>query len=84
MSYQDKLDERIVCAAIKNRDTGLVICSPRHFDPIGRANMKALGAEIGNDTLKGWTEGEQGFVTQYWDFKTRKEAYIIAKKWVNL
>lgn len=58
----------VVCAAL--RSSGLIICSPRHFDPISRAALKAAGhSHIGC---------EQGFVDQYGVFMSREEARVVA------
>lgn len=62
---------RVVCAANRKRETGLIICGARHWDKIMRAQAKAL-----NETFTGW---DQGFIDQFGDFITRDEAWVIAK-----
>lgn len=63
---------RIVCAAMLHQD-GSIICSPRHYDPIARAQVKMSG--------KVWKGFEtQGFVDQWGVFITREDALEIAKK----
>lgn len=60
----------IVCAAL--RVNGRIICGPRHFDPVMRM-------QIANDTEAPlWRHAEQGFVDQWGNFLTRKEALEIA------
>ena len=66
-------DRYIVCAAIRHKAGGGIICGPRHFDSI-------MGNQIRNNAYKGWSDAEQGFVDQYGTFIDRKEALIIAKK----
>lgn len=62
---------RVVCAAVKIAD-GTVICGPRHWDNTMRAQAKALGVKPGKGE-------EQGFVDQFGNFLSRKEAYKVAK-----
>ncbi len=62
----------IVCAANRHRDTGLIICGARHFDPIMRATMHKLGG------FPYWGNCDQGFINQRGEFLTREEAYVIA------
>jgi hypothetical protein len=50
----------------------MIVCGARHFDPIMRATIKAMGM-----ATVGW---EQGFIDQYDNFLTRKEAWTIADK----
>ncbi len=52
----------------------VMICSPRHWDSVAHATFKAMG----NNLKK--VKDIQGFVDQYGDFHTRKEAYVIAVK----
>lgn len=64
----------VVCAAIRNRTTGAVICGPRH----GCCLNKAIGFKIDpNPSSEVW---ECGFVDQDNDFMDRKEAWIVADK----
>jgi hypothetical protein len=64
------MEQWIVCAA--HRLNGKIICGPRHFDPIIRA-------QIGKDR-EAWKASEQGFVDQFGKFLTREEALVIALK----
>lgn len=63
----------VVCAANRFDHNGekLVICGARHWDSI----MSKVVDAIGIDDRK---ESEQGFIDQYQNFITRKEACIIA------
>lgn len=71
--YPD-VTEWVVCAACKNKDTGLIICGPRHLDSTMRAVMDATGGSTsGRDC-------EQGFINQWGDFLTREEALVIVQK----
>ena len=61
---------RVVCAAIRN-EVYDVICSPRHWDSLMRAQVScAIGA---------WSKAEQGFVDQYGEWLTREEAWDVAE-----
>ncbi len=62
----------IVCAANRHRDTGLIICGARHYDPIMRAVMNATGG------FPYWNNSEQGFVDNRYQFLTREKAHVIA------
>ena len=63
---------RIVCAA--HFLGGEIICSPRHFDPVARAQMK-------NHPLKDqWSGCAQGFVDQYGIYLSREDAWPIAQE----
>ena len=65
----DRRVMRVVCAAIRN-DHYDVICAPRHWDCLMRAQVAcSVGA---------WSKAEQGFVNQYGDFLTREEAWKVA------
>lgn len=62
----------VVCAAIRNRKTSLVVCGVRHGDCLNFvANLDHDGLELGND----W---ECGFVDQERVFMTREEAWKVA------
>lgn len=64
----------IVCAAL--RQGSRIICGPRHFDPLMRAQMEAehpAGATC-------WRGAEQGFVDQYGNFYGRERALEIARE----
>lgn len=66
--------QRVVCAANRNRVTGLIICGARHFDSIMHAQMLER-PELERDD---WRKSEQGFIDQFGNFLTREEAYKIA------
>lgn len=62
----------IVCAAMRNAQ-GSILCSPRHFDPIARA-------QIARDSEQSsWKTAQQGFVDQFGSFLTREQALTIAR-----
>jgi hypothetical protein len=62
----------VVCAAVRHRITWRIIASARHYDPVMRAQMEAAeGASY-------WRGSEQGFIDQFGNFLTRKEAHDIA------
>ena len=44
----------IVCAAQRHYETKEVICGPRHFSPIMRAQMKANGGPQKVERKRGW------------------------------
>lgn len=67
---------RVVCAANRNRDTGMIICGARHFDRIMHSQMELRPAS----ERDGWRLAEQGFINQFGDFLTRKQAWDIAEK----
>lgn len=64
-----KPQQIVVCAA--NRIGDVILCGARHWDNIMRAQAKAMGLKGGNE--------EQGFIDQFGDFLTRKEAMEIVK-----
>lgn len=65
----------VVCAAIRSRETGKIVCGARHFDTIMRAIV------FPNHTKDSeWLSAEQGFIDQYGVFLTRREAWDIASK----
>lgn len=61
---------RVVCAAIRN-EVYDVICGPRHWDSVMRAQVSC--------SVGSWSRAEQGFVDQHGDFLTREEAWVIAE-----
>jgi hypothetical protein len=63
---------RVVCAAIRRKDTGDVIIGARHYD---RAMLDAIAAR--NEAMQ-WRSAEQGFIDQHCRFLTREEAWKIA------
>jgi len=64
-------ESRVVCAANKLK-SGLIIAGARHFDKIMRDQVDAIGVKMRGS--------EQGFIDQFGNFLTRKEAMDIAKK----
>ena len=64
----------IVCAAIKNRETGEIIISIRHFDKFAHQQIAR------HDDFESWKRAEQGFVNQRGEFLNREEALEIAKR----
>ena len=69
-----KDDRRVVCAAQRHRESGLIICGARHFDPVMRKLIDAF------DDWDGWNNSEGGFIDQYCEFLTREEALEIAER----
>ena len=65
-----KPEPYVVCAANRHLDTGRIICGARHWDAIMRSQV--LPGES-----RRW---EQGFINQFGEFLTRKEAWVIAAK----
>lgn len=63
----------VVCAAVKHKDTGVVICGARHGDCINFLISSKLDINPG-------PEWECGFVDQYNEFMTRSEAWKVADK----
>lgn len=62
---------RIVCAANRHRDTGEIVLGVRHHDKLMNDIISRLNLS------KNW---EQGFIDRNYEFRTREEALIIAKK----
>lgn len=65
----------IVCAACKFGNT--IIAGPRHFDSVMRSQMLACHENSEVKTLPK-SKVEQGFVDQFGEFWTRREAFYIA------
>ena len=63
---------RIVCAAIRHKDTGVIILGVRHFDLLMHKAIEQYGYR--NHPF------DQGFVNQRGDFLTRGEAFLVAKE----
>ena len=61
-------ESRVVCAAI--RKAGVIILGARHWD-------STMHLQI-NDDYIWWENAESGFIDQFGNFLTRKEAYTIA------
>ena len=60
---------RVVCAALRNRTSGRIICGARHWDKVMRAQ------KLENESWKGW---DQGFIDQFGDWMDRETAWRIA------
>ena len=71
--HRDIIEERqrIVCAANRHKITGRIICGARHWDAVMRSQLQK-----GEDHF----DFDQGFLTNYQEFKTREEAWVIAEK----
>lgn len=68
-----RVNQRVVCAANRCRDTGKIAIGVRHFCPIMREIMDAMPGPK-------WPTSEQGFIDQLGNFLTREEALEIAKR----
>lgn len=62
---------RVVCAIAQHR-SGVILCSPRHFDSTAYQLIDAIGF------AEGWHDANQGFVDQWGVFMTREEAHVVA------
>lgn len=72
----NKPNQRVVCAAVRNRESGVVICGARHYDQVMRLAINSLVTD--EDARKKWYHSEQGFIDQFGAFLTRQEAWMIA------
>jgi len=70
-----KPDPIIVCAAIK-LTSGLIIPSARHYDPL----MRKIIIAVGGNSCTIHDPREQGFIDQLGTFYNRKDAMEIAVK----
>lgn len=66
----DRKQRRVVCAANKHQDTGVIILGARHFDHLMHKQVEMLGYK--NHPM------EQGFIDQWGVFMTRGEAFKVA------
>lgn len=66
------MPQLIVCAAIRNKNTGVIICGARH----GNCLNAAMG--YGLDDCPSGEVWECGFVDQHNKFLTRAEAWKVA------
>lgn len=73
--------QRIVCAAIRSKTTGRILCGARHMDFVMRQfTVRRRFWLFGRRCLRAeWKSPEQGFIDQFGNFLTRSEAYFIAK-----
>ena len=62
---------RIVCAAIKCRHTGLVICGVRRFDKIMCQQIEMLADQVSD-------KFDQGFVDKFGNYHSRISAWYVA------
>lgn len=67
------MEQRVVCAAIRNRKTGKILCGARHYDSIMLQHIRM-------DVDKTWKDAEQGFIDQFGKYLDRREAWEIARK----
>ena len=65
----DACPRRVVCAAMFKEDR--IITGARHFDKVMRSQMAS------SEGIPWWTDCEQGFIDQFGDFISRKEARKI-------
>ena len=63
---------RIVCAAIRCGE--LIICGVRHKDRL----MRQVASAIGHQSMG--VDFEEGFVDNNYEFQTREQAMLIARK----
>ena len=73
MSVVLPVQRRVVCAAIRTKGGGSMVCGPRHFDDVMRQQIEQsylLRAQ--------WVDAEQGFVDQFGAFMDRHEAWQVA------
>jgi hypothetical protein len=68
----------VVCAAIKNKVNGRIICGPRHFDQTMRNTIENEKDFAGWPTCN-WKSAVQGFIDQGGVFMTRNEAHELLK-----
>ncbi len=66
---------RIVCAAIRHKESGLIIAGARHYDPIMTGVLFTLGYSLENKPT-GFTTG---FITNKGEYLDREQAWIVAE-----
>jgi hypothetical protein len=66
------MTQRVICAAMQNKHTRVVLCSVRHYD--GIIHM-ALNNYLTDHNPEDWI---QGFVDNKGNFLTREEAHKVA------
>lgn len=71
MSNEKDYMKQVVCAAMKHKETGVIICSIRHFDPICVA--------VVNRAFPNFKAADfiQGFVNNKYEFMDRVEAKAL-------
>lgn len=63
---------RVVCAANRDKKSGLIVCGARHYDTVMQPQIVLLGCTQFGDM-------EQGFIDQWGVFMTREEAWVVAE-----
>lgn len=66
------MQQVIVCAAMRKGD--VIVAGARHFDSVMRSQIKAMDT----DAPQPWGGCEQGFIDQWGNFLTRREAWKVA------
>lgn len=81
---------KIVAAACRSK-AGIVVCGVRHFDALMWANILGMPPTEFRERQEAqtlpekppqvdqWMDAEQGFVDSYGTFRTRSEAFAIAR-----
>ena len=69
----------VVSAANRHKKTRFIVTGARHFDNIMRSQIKAYFKSL-NEPENWGSAWEQGFIDQFGNFLTRKEAMVIAKE----
>ena len=69
--------QRVVCAANRLNKNGIIVLGVRHCDQKMHETI-TLRKQLYAD--ENWFQCEQGFVDQFGNFLTRKEAWVIAVK----
>lgn len=64
--------QRVVCAALRHKETGRIVAGARHYDDIMRAQIAAT------EGYKSWLAADQGFIDQFGVYLSREEAHVIA------
>lgn len=65
----------IVCAALRGRD-GTILCGARHYDGVMHSQIKHMSMP---DQFLRLSGDNQGFIDNFGEYFTRKEAFIIAQ-----
>lgn len=71
----ERLVRLIVCAAIRSKLTGRVLCGARHMDIV----MQQFMLTPKRKRAKEWKSVEQGFIDQFGKFLNRNEAWKVAE-----
>jgi hypothetical protein len=70
-------EQRVVSAAIRSKTTGRILCGARHMDAVMQQFMLTPKRKR---RRREWGGVEQGFIDQFGNFLTRKEAWRLADK----